>query len=227
MAPINTHLPPSDTMLRPTLAAPPGMSSRLVTSSTGTGLSGEIRLTSPVTKRSSMTSPMHKTMACENKDRSIIERLRRLAAKNATRCGVLSAHVTSVRSRGVAKVFADEVDERPVPSTSMERTPADSPPPHRWVCRRKGCSCRIDPPLLEKVPYHSVARLSASAVATIGLDDRVGMVGAVAEVVEFAPRSAPARFGCAHAAAARRPRHRSRAPRRIGWSPRTPGRHAG
>src|SRR5882757_641165 len=48
-------------MLRATFAAPPGLLVVAAIDSTGTGLSGDIRFTCPDTKRSSMTSPRHKT----------------------------------------------------------------------------------------------------------------------------------------------------------------------
>ena len=57
ITPANSAVPPSAVTLRATLAAPPGMRFSRSKSTTGTGASGEIRLTRPQTNWSSITSP--------------------------------------------------------------------------------------------------------------------------------------------------------------------------
>ena len=60
---IRVTFPPNAATLRATLPAPPSMAVSLWMRRTGTGASGEIRATSPVMNRSSMTSPTQRTRA--------------------------------------------------------------------------------------------------------------------------------------------------------------------
>ena len=128
--PASTAWPPSARTLVATLPAPPTWSLRPVTSTTGTGASGEMRLTRPHTNSSSITSPTTST----RRPASALTSLRARAGDSGRIPGVRPAgcRATSRRARPCSSSTSIRTSESPKlysksPATKTAESAASAP----------------------------------------------------------------------------------------------------